>query len=64
MSEISPEVQPSNISIALFSMGSNLQAVLLSKLISEEVKQPCETYKLLNNVPSDITLLLIDCASQ
>lgn len=64
MSEISPEVQPSNISIALFSMGSNLQAGLLSKLISEEVKQPCQAYKLLSKVPADITLLLIDCASQ
>lgn len=64
MSETSPEVQPSNVSIALFSMGSNLQAGLLSKLISEEIKQPCQAYKLLSKVPADVTLLLIDCASQ
>ena len=64
MSETSPEVQPSNISIALFSMGSNLQAGLLSKLISEEIKQSCQAYKLLSKVPADVTLLLIDCAGQ
>lgn len=64
MSDALQESQQSATSIALFSLGSNLQAGLLSKLISEEMKQPCQAYKLLSKVPANVTLLLIDCTGQ
>ena len=50
--------------IAICSPNSGLQTNLLAKLIENETKSPCNTCSLLADIPSDTTLLLIDCSNQ
>ncbi len=51
-------------SIAICSPNSGLQTSLLAKLISDETGAPCASYTDLDSVPSNTTLLLIDCNNQ
>ncbi len=50
--------------IALCTPNSGMQTSLLARLISDETGAPCEAYKNLNEIPEDISLLLIDCSNQ
>lgn len=50
--------------IALFSGNSNLQTGLLAKLIGDELGLDCAVFRDFSSVPSDTSLLLIDCHGQ
>lgn len=50
--------------IALYSGNSSLQTGLLAKLIGDELELECSVYRDFQSIPSDISLLLIDCNGQ
>ncbi|MBX2859125.1 MAG: LuxR C-terminal-related transcriptional regulator [Cellvibrionaceae bacterium] len=59
-----PELKNSEQGIALFSNNSSLQTGLLAKLIGEELQINCDVYREIEEVPKEISLLLVDCNGQ
>ncbi|WP_096084817.1 LuxR C-terminal-related transcriptional regulator [Agaribacterium haliotis] len=63
---IAPEAisNKATANVALYSVNNSLQTGLLAKLISQELELNCNVYREFSAVPSEISLLLIDCQGE